>query len=532
MTLSSLTAQQSPSMTVAGPLVSASNRSVSASSVRLSSSPMSCVPMGAAALEVEKIIDGEIAGITSLWEMLQKNLPCHIIQNNADLPPQRVFGNYEGNVVWSGSNFLRRFNLKLAQVVISGVTIFDLDMVSSVYGKKRWHDARYWYHSKHAFTLDAIGFVAFELSKQIVAIKGLAKKCIVLDLDNTLWGGVVGDDGLDGIVLGNGANGEALVDFQKYLLGLKNRGIILAVSSKNDEKIAKEPFLKHPDMQLKLEDIAVFSANWENKVDNIRKIAATLNLGLDSIVFVDDNPAERLLVRSLLPLVSVPEMPEDPTEFINMLNRHSYFETVSFSEEDKQRSDYYRQNASRNEFQKKHENISEYLKSLGMSATIGKFDKFNLPRIVQLINKSNQFHLTATRYLENEILALMEKNNIMGLYFKLKDRFGDNGLISVLILEKTRDDNLFINTWVMSCRVLMRGLEEFINEEIISLAKSLSCKKIIGKYTPTNKNKLVADLYRRLHFEFLKEEAGVTFWALDLEKERPKCQTFISKAEN
>ncbi len=484
---------------------------------------------GSSLEDIQRVITSAVNDFTSFWKILRQNSNCYIIQNNADLPYYRSFGNYEGTALWGYINMLRNFNLELAKAVLQGVTIFDLDYISSVYGKEKWHEMRYWYYSKHAFALDATGLVAYNAAKVICSIKGSAKKCLVLDLDNTLWGGVIGDDGLDGIKLGNGPDGEAFVDFQKFLLKLKERGIILAVCSKGDEEIVKEPFLKHPDMQIKLEDIMIFKANWDNKVSNIKEIAFSLNIGLDSIVFVDDNPAERQLVKGMLPMVCVPELPKDPVDYISTLSSHLYFETVLFSDEDKVRSDYYRSNIKRSEFKKQVTNLSEYLQNLQMQMTVNCFDNFHLPRIAQLINKSNQFHLTTTRYTEREIKSAQMDRSKYCRYFKLKDRFGDNGLISVVILEKQADETLFVDTWVMSCRVLSRGVEEFICNEIVSLGKQIGCKKIIGKYIPTKKNRLVSHLYERLHFEMIKEEKGTTFWVLKLDKNTPTYQTFIKK---
>jgi len=316
------------------------------------------------------------------------------------------------------------------------------------------------------------------------------------------------------------------------VLKLKERGIILAVCSKNEEETAKEVFLKHPDMVLKLEDIVIFKANWKDKASNIKEIAEVLNIGLDAIVFIDDNPVERELVKSNLPVVSVPEMPVDPSGYIDAVTSCSFFETVSFSDEDSIRSHYYRSNIERAEFQNQFTDLSGYLKSLEMEMIVDAFDEFHLPRIAQLINKSNQFHLTTTRYSEGEIASIQNNKDQKGLYFKLKDRFGDNGLISAVILHKQSDASLYIDTWVMSCRVLSRGVEEFICTEIISLAKEQKCLKVIGKYIPTAKNKLVAELYGRLNFKMVKNEEGITHWELLLNKDTPSFNPYIKKITN
>ncbi len=487
------------------------------------------VGQGASIEDSNNAVEEAVEGYVTLWEQLKKNSSTFIIQNNADLPSCRTLGNYEGTAPWGRVSLLRAFNVALAKAVQAGVALFDLEYISSVYGKRKWHDSRFWYHSKHAFSLDATGLVAFEAARLVGSIKGFSKKCLVLDLDNTLWGGIIGDDGVHGIVLGNGAAGEAFVDFQQYLLGLKNRGIILTVCSKNEEELAKEPFLQHPDMQLKLEDIAVFKANWEDKVANISAIADELNIGLEHMVFVDDNPAEREIVRKYLPMVAIPDMPEDPSGYIEALDRHCYFEVISFSDADQVRNEYYRDNVSRKQLRTQSRDLTEYLQSLRMEATVSRFDDLNLARIAQLINKSNQFHLTTTRYTETEIAAMMSDKQKHCLYFRLKDCFGDNGLISVVILEEQEGDTLYIDTWSMSCRVFARGMEQFIANEIVLLARQRNVQSIIGKYVPTRKNKIVSDLYEKLHFSLVQEQDGVTMWELPLTGNPPVYETYINK---
>jgi len=474
-------------------------------------------------------IRAAVAESTGLWKTLTQRISTFIIQNNADLPSERVFGNYEGACHWSRTNMLRRYNLELAEAVEPGVTIFDLDHVASVYGRSRWHDPRLWILSKHAFTLDASGHLAFNAARLVAAIRGRSKKCIVVDLDNTLWGGVIGDEGLDGIRLGYGADGEAFVAFQEYLLSLKNRGILLTVCSKNEMDVAQEPFRNHPDMRLRLNDITVFRANWDNKADNIREIASILNIGLDALVFVDDNPAERELVRRALPMVTVPEMPQDPADYVSALDGLRLFETISFSEEDKVRHLLYRDNAVRREFEQQFSDLSEYLNSLDMEAEVGRCNGFSLKRMAQLINKSNQFHLTGTRYSESKLERLNCDPNHTVLYFTLKDRFGDNGLISAVIINRDQDTYV-IDTWVMSCRVLSRGMEEFICKEIISLAQLDGCVRLLGRYVPSKKNHLVAGLYERLKFlKCQEDEDGTTWWELIVNGDQIHHETCIRR---
>ena len=490
------------------------------------------VSFGASQNECDSAINDTVKKFTELWKVIQKNLPCHILQNNVELPNFRVFGNLEGSVAWSQTNLLRKFNICLASASRSGVTIFDMEYLSSLFGKNSWHDARYWHYSKHAFSLDACGLVASQVGSLIAAGKRGGKKCLVLDLDNTLWGGVVGDDGLNGVQLGNGAEGEVFLNFQKYLLALKERGILLSICSKNDEDTARDVFLNHPDILIQLDDIAVFKANWNNKPDNIRDIAATLNIGLDSIVFIDDNPVERQLVQKFLPEVTVVDLPEDPASFIEAIDREALFESLAFSSEDSERNQLYKQNAIRSKHQKQFDNIDEFLRSLEMESEVGPVNELYLPRFTQLINKSNQFHLTTTRYTETQVKSMINDNMTTLRYFRLKDSFGDNGLISALII-KHQAEILFIDTWVMSCRVFSRGMEEFICSEIISIAKWSKSSIVRGKYIPSKKNKLVSSLYENLGFKLTKKETdGTSYWELDMKEQLPKISHTIKRAES
>jgi len=469
---------------------------------------------------VEQAVLEKVQEFSTLWQVMQSRCPAYIIQNNLELPAEREFGNFEGAVPWGRANLLRRFNLALSDALPTGVTLLDIEHISSLYGRQRWHDPRIWFHSKHSFCLDATGIVAFHASRLIGALKGTSKKCVILDLDNTLWGGVIGDDGLEGIQLGHFQEGQAYMAFQDYLSALRRRGILLAVCSKNEDEAARSPFLHHADMRLRLDDIAVFKASWNNKADTIREIAGLLNLGLDSMVFVDDNPAERELVRSLLPMVTVPEMPEDPAHYISALDRLRLFEAVSYSDEDRGRAQMYQQNAARDELRRTFSNLSEYLDSLDMEATVGPIDAAHLPRSAQLVNKSNQFHLTGVRFSESELQAKLLDPDYTARYFRLVDRFGDNGLISVVVLQR-QPNVLFIHTWVMSCRVLSRGMEEFICREMLALARAEGCPVLRGLYVPSKKNKLVAGLYERLGFVNTEESPGGAYWEMQVEDEPP-----------
>jgi FkbH-like protein len=345
-----------------------------------------------------------------------------------------------------------------------------------------------------------------------------------MDLDNTLWGGVLGDDGIEGIKVAQGdAVGEAHLAVQRLALDLRARGIVLAVCSKNTDEIARAPFEKHPDMLLKLEHIAVFQANWNDKATNIQAIAEELSLGLDSIVFLDDNPVERGLVRQLLPQVAVPELPEDPANYARTLAAGGYFEAVIFAEEDLKRAGFYQDNAKRVSLQKQVGGVDSYLASLDMTITFQPFDATGRARIVQLINKSNQYNLTTRRYTEPEVTEAENDPAVFTLQVRLADIFGDNGMISVIICRSAGSDVWDIDTWLMSCRVLGRKVENMVLREILEKARAAGVRKLTGTYRPTTRNKLVVDHYAKLGFTKTSEaDDGLTRWELHVQDAAPE----------
>ncbi len=381
-------------------------------------------------------------------------------------------------------------------------------------GADRWHDAGHWHAEKLPFAPDLIPLFADVVARTIAAIRGTTRKCLVLDLDNTLWGGVIGDDGVDGIALGQGsAAGEAFLAIQQTALALRERGIILAVCSKNDDDVARGPFRHHPDMPLKEAHIASFVANWGDKATNLRAIASALNIGLDSLVFLDDNPVERAQVRRELPMVAVPELPADPALYPRALLAAGYFEAVAFAQEDRDRADQYRANAERAAFAGTSDMVG-YLASLDMVADFRPFDSVNRARIAQLINKSNQFNLTTRRYTEAQVAGLEADPTKLTLQVRLVDRFGDNGMISVIIVDRATWE---IDTWLMSCRVLGRRMEEAVLDQVAGAARRAGATALIGRYIPSVKNKMVADHYAKLGFAATGGEAGgETTWRLDL----------------
>ena len=418
-----------------------------------------------------------------------------------------VFGSYANKVTSSLSYQVRKLNYELMNLAQQYPNLFVCDIagIQNKMGRDIMFASNVYTSTEMVLSIDALPYVASRVMDIVCAIKGQLKKCLILDLDNTVWGGIIGDDGLEGIQLGHGLGiGKAFTEFQMWLKKLKQRGIIICVASKNNEEIAKEPFEKHPDMILKLDDIAVFQANWETKVDNIRTIQSILNIGFDSMVFLDDNPFERNMVRENIPSITVPELPKDPCDYLEYLYSLNLFETASYSNADKDRTKQYQLEAKRVSLSKTFNNEADFLKSLNMVSTVSGFTKFNTPRVAQLSQRSNQFNLRTIRYTEADIAAMAKNPDIIDLSFTLEDKFGDNGLIAVIIMKKQDSETLFIDTWFMSCRVLKRGMEDFTLNTIVEKAKSAGYKKIIGEYLPTLKNKMVENHYTQLGFNKIK----------------------------
>lgn len=452
----------------------------------------------------------------NLWHTAHERLNCQIIQNNFDVPPWQVFGNLEMSRPGAPGNFIDRVNRKLDEIAPPWVSIHDIDRLASMIGRWNWSDERFYHIAKMPCAPEYLPAYGHSVASLVAARLGRSRKCLVLDLDNTMWGGVIGDDGLSGIKLGQGdATGESFVAFQRYIKALAERGVILAVCSKNEDANAREPFEKHPDMVLKLDDISCFVANWEDKAANIRRIAQDLNIGLDSLVFVDDNPAERSIVRRLVPEVAVPELPADPADYLRVLDTGRYFDAVSISNEDFQRTQYYKANAERRQTASAVGDIQQFLASLEMRGPIGPIGAMELERSVQLIGKSNQFNLTTRRYSAADLQAMMDSPEWETRYVKLVDKFGDNGLISVL-LARQEGDALVIDTWLMSCRVLKRGVEQMLLNDIVEAARARGLARVTGDYIPTAKNVLVKDHYASLGFTFISDTDGATSWELDV----------------
>lgn len=446
------------------------------------------------------------ARIRQIWSRIGSRIPATVLQCNFPLIDDGVFGQFGNKTEQSFLFQQRKLNYLLMQGCQEAKNTFliDLDALQTALGRSTFADPKLYYVAKMPISLAALPAAAKLVVDVVRSLQGTVKKCLVLDLDNTLWGGVIGDDGLSGIQIGELGTGHAFSDFQKWLKELKNRGILLTVCSKNNEDTAKEPFEKHPEMVLRLEDFSMFVANWEDKARNIRTIQQALNIGMDSMVFLDDNPFERELVRTMIPEITVPELPEDPALYLQYLRGLDLFETASYSREDAGRTEQYREKAQRAAFEAAFQSYDDYLEALQMRASAAAFDPFHYPRIAQLTQRSNQFNLRTVRYTEAEIEALAQDDSRIGLYFTLKDKFGDHGLISVVVLEKQPEDTLFISEWLMSCRVLKRGMEEFIVDKILSVAAQQGFRRVVGEYIPTPKNAMVKDLYEQLGFARLE----------------------------
>jgi FkbH-like protein len=457
--------------------------------------------------------------LATIRDGLRKNSRAICIFQTIAAPPESLFGSIERALPGAMRNLIDAINLSIAEsVAATEDVILDVAAIAETVGLGEWHCPRQWNLGKLPFSDTYLPLYADHVSRVIAAMRGKSRRCLILDLDNTLWGGIIGDDGLEGIRVAQGdAAGEAYLSVQRMALSLRDRGVVLAVSSKNEDEIARSPFRKHPEMLLREDHFAVFQANWNDKATNIKAIAGELALGLESMVLLDDNPVERGLVREILPQVAVPELPEDPALYARTLAAAGYFEAVLFSKEDAKRADYYQDNARRVALQKQAGDIDAYLASLDMEITFQPFDETGRARITQLINKSNQYNLTTRRYSETDTAATEHDPACYTLQVRLKDRFGDNGMISVVICRPASGRVWDVDTWLMSCRVIGRRVENMVLQEILNVARERGITQITGKFIPTERNKLVVDHYAKLGFIKMSEEAdGTTSWSLDV----------------
>ena len=453
-------------------------------------------PLFSSSKQVTSWAEKTAAEYSTIWQKISRKCHCSIFQTVFTVPIHRQLGNLECNQPYSKQACIIQLNRQLMLIKQENVTLIDTEYFASWYGKHEWFDEKNYFLSKSGFFLDGLAGLCQLLSRLVAGLTGKVKKCLVLDLDNTLWGGVIGDDGLNGITLDpNHPIGEAFLSFQAYVKQLKERGVLLAVCSKNNEEIAKEPFQKLEHSILKLEDFACFVANWNDKFENIKQISKTLNIGLDALVFFDDNPAERQLVGLNSQEIEIIPVPDDPTHYCRVLEQAQCFEWLNLSREDINRTSSFANEKYRQEILSNAVTYDEYLSTLKMEAWVYVNHTETISRFTQLINKSNQFNVRTVRYNESEIrekMSLSKKFTTLAIH--MKDVFVDYGIIACVILEN-RGDHAFVDTWVMSCRVLKRDMELFTFNRILDLVGRWKISTIITEYRPTAKNTLVSSLY-------------------------------------
>ena len=473
---------------------------------------------------IEEKLNNEYKRFENIWGKLKEKFNATIIQNNFEYPYYRLLGNKDASDIHGRINFIMRLNQKFYDYANSHKNFFinDINYVSSCYGLDKWANQFYWHMYKYAMEVPAIPYLSFNIANIIKSIYGKNKKSIVLDLDNTLWGGIVGDDGVENLAIGPEVpSGQVYSEFQKYLKEHQSLGIILNINSKNEYENAIAG-LEHPASILKPDDFVIIKANWNPKNINIKEIAEELNLGADSFVFVDDNPAERQICSDYVEGIATPEI-DIPENYITIIDRNGYFEVTNFSNEDLKKNELYKDNAKRSQMMATFEDYDEYLKSLKMKAEISEFKPIYLERISQLSNKSNQFNLTTKRYSLADIEEVNRDNNYIKLYGKLEDIFGDNGVITVVIGNIKNKNELHIDLWIMSCRVLKRNMEFAMMDMLVKKAKERNIETIYGYYYPTAKNKMVNNFYDIQGFEEVScDEEGNKVYKLDISNYKNK----------
>lgn len=493
------------------------------------------VPLAASGEEVDAAIARSVAELRQLWNVARRRFRATVVQQTFLDTAEPLFGSHDRLVPAAPSRLIGRLNDQLARAAAEeGVLLLDVAAQSARDGIDAWFDVTRWLQGKLEIAPNAAPRYGELLARLIAAARGRSRKCLVLDLDNTLWGGVIGDVGVNGIVLGEGsALGEAYLAVQRYARQLKERGVILAVCSKNDPAIAEAAFREHPEMVLKRSDFAAFVANWGDKAENLRAIAERLNIGLDSLVFADDNPVERARIRASLPSVAVPELPNDPALYVRALADAGYFEAVSFTAEDRSRAASYAANAEREALKNVAQSMDDFLRGLQMTVEYGPARPVDLPRVTQLLNKTNQFNATTRRYAAEEVSELATSTDACVLRFRLLDRFGDNGLVSVMILRRASDeaDALEIDNWVMSCRVFGRQLEFEAMTIAVEAARATGARALLARYVPTDSNRVISGLFESLGFSRLPapaDAADASRWRLALADYTPR-PTFIAR---
>lgn len=492
--------------------------------------------VGCSMEEADALLESQYGHFCSMWEHILTEWKCPVIQNNMEYPFYRLLGNQDGVNPAGKTAFVRRLNEKFAGFarLHENFYINDINYQSAAYGLDAWSDPFYWHMYKYALCLPAIPWMTLNLSNIIKSIYGKNKKSLVLDLDNTLWGGIVGDDGVENLEIGQETSmGQVYSEFQSYVKSLKDIGVMLNVDSKNEEENALAG-LNHPDGVLRPEDFILIEANWEPKSENILKIARKLNILPDSLVFADDNPAEREIVRTCGEGAAVPEI-GTPEQYIRVLDHNGYFEVTDLSEDDRKRNEMYRANALRAQEEATYTDYGAYLESLQMQAWIGPFEAMYMARIAQLTNKSNQFNLTTKRYTQAEIERTAAEDGNITLYGKLEDKFGDNGVVSVVIghaggpeESPEGDGALHLDLWLMSCRVLKRDMEFAMMDSLVDACRARNMHTIYGYYYPTAKNAMVREFYAGQGFEKIREQDGATVWRFEIPVDYVKKNRYIA----
>jgi FkbH-like protein len=493
---------------------------------------MGSLPVAADHEHVDRVLKAEVAELQALWGTARERFEASVLQQTCLDVHEPLFGSFDRLVAAAPARAVARFNDLLADAAAAdGVALLDLAGAAARDGIDFWFDNARWLQGKMEIAPQALGRYGEMVMRIVAAQRGRSRKCLVLDLDNTLWGGVVGDVGIEGLVLGEGsAVGEAHLELQRYARRLKQRGVILAVCSKNEAAIAEQAFTRHPEMLLRRDDLACFVANWKDKAENLAAIAEQLNIGLDSLVFVDDNPAERARIRSALPMVAVPELPSDPAGYVRALAEQGYFEAVSFTPEDARRAVSYVANAQREALRGVAQSVEEFLRGLEMRVVYGPVGALELERATQLINKTNQFNTTGRRYSAQELARLAADSANITLQFRLSDRLGDSGLVSVMILRAADPGigELEIDTWVMSCRVFGRQLEDEAMNIAVECARARGLNALRARYLATERNGVIRGLFRDLGFEPAGEGDAqeASAWRLPIAGYSPR-RTFI-----
>ena len=493
------------------------------------------IPVGATAVEADQALRATVDELRTLWRTVRERCSATIIQQSFLDTSEPLFGSYDRMVPGAPSRLVARLNDLLAEAVArERVLWLDVAGASARDGLEAWFDVARWLQAKMEIAPQAAPRYGDLLARIVAAQRGRSRKCLVLDLDNTLWGGVIGDDGVDGIVLGEGsAEGEAYLALQRYAKRVGDAGIILAICSKNDPAIAEAAFREHPEMLLRRDDIAAFAVSWDDKAENLQRIARQLNIGLDSLVFIDDNPAERARVRDSLPMVAVPELPPDPAHYVACIAAGGYFETVSLTAEDLERTASYAANVQRDALRGTAQSMDEFLRGLDMSVVHGTVTTVDLPRVTQLVNKTNQFNPTTRRYAAEELARFCADPAHLALQFRLLDRFGDNGLVSVMLFRPVPGETrvMDVECWVMSCRVFGRQLEHEAMNIAVEMARERGIRAFRAAYLPTAKNGVVSHLYADLGFAPLGSgdgPAGSSRWHLELDAYQRR-RTFIAR---